>query len=372
MMAIRSPKPEEREKKGKKRFAILALLLMLLLFLAGIFLYWWLTHQQKLLPVEPAPALVKPALIPVVSETMPPDTVVPPAVKPRRVASAQDTAPPAAAPDTATAAAPDSLAADTASFVPCAEDTAEPWVYPDPSGGLHFGSVQVRFASSEPCSIFWRFGDAETWNVYSGVAIPVNRTSTLHFYAQDTCGNRMEPRIKKYEIRSAEKRRCPEDMTHIAVGESRFCIDRYEWPNRKGKKPTAYISIYHAMDSCFTAGKRLCTSDEWSLACGGVYSWNYPYGDRYEPHACVTRDTAALVSGKKPECRGYFEVFDMAGNLAEWTDTRSQKNREFFNVMGGFWESGPQGNCFDPRYSYYPQNRHNPVGFRCCSEVNKD
>jgi formylglycine-generating enzyme required for sulfatase activity len=58
----------------------------------------------------------------------------------------------------------------------------------------------------------------------------------------------------------------------------------------------------------------------------------------------------------------------MAGNLAEWTSTRSSKNDRFYNVMGGFWESGPQSTCFDKRYSYFPQNRHNPVGFRCCSE----
>ncbi|HAJ79773.1 MAG TPA: hypothetical protein DCO75_08365, partial [Fibrobacteres bacterium] len=73
--------------------------------------------------------------------------------------------------------------------------------------------------------------------------------------------------------------------------------------------------------------------------------------------------------GKKPECRGYFGVFDMSGNLAEWTGTKSGKNSRFYNVMGGFWESGPQSGCFDARYSYFPQNRHNPVGFRCCSNA---
>ena len=106
--------------------------------------------------------------------------------------------------------------------------------------------------------------------------------------------------------------------------------------------------IYHAMDSCFTAGKRLCATDEWKLACAGAYSWKYPYGDSYESKACVTRDTSVHVSGDKPECRGYFGIFDMSGNLAEWTNTKSKKNPEFFNVMGGFWESGPQSSCFQP------------------------
>jgi hypothetical protein len=38
-------------------------------------------------------------------------------------------------------------------------------------------------------------------------------------------------------------------------------------------------------------------------------------------------------------------------------------------VMGGFWQSGPRSGCFDIRYSYFPQNRHNPVGFRCCKDI---
>jgi hypothetical protein len=61
----------------------------------------------------------------------------------------------------------------------------------------------------------------------------------------------------------------------------------------------------------------------------------------------------------------------MSGNLAEWTNTPSARNKQFYNVMGGFWESGRQASCFERRYSYFPQNRHNPVGFRCCADTPK-
>jgi formylglycine-generating enzyme required for sulfatase activity len=117
--------------------------------------------------------------------------------------------------------------------------------------------------------------------------------------------------------------------------------------------------------------KRLCSTEEWSLACSGPHSSAYPYGRLYESHACVTGDTAAWPSGFKPECRGYFDVYDMSGNLMEWTNTRSMTNRQFYNVMGGFWESGSASDCFGARYSYYPQNRHNPVGFRCCADAKR-
>lgn len=265
-------------------------------------------------------------------------------------------------PDTVTIGPPD----------PCEKDTITPWVYPEPSGGRHYGKASIHFIASEPCEIEWKQKDKALWQRYTDQAIILKKSTTICYRAKDTCDNSMETRCEKYEIEvPVESVFCPSDMEYIKIGKLEYCIDRYEWPNKRGQRPMSHISIYHAMDSCFTVTKRLCTTDEWSLACAGAYSWKYPYGDTYEPYACVTRDTAVHVSGDKPECRGYFGIFDMSGNLAEWTNTKAAKNPEFYNVMGGFWDSGPQSSCFRPRYSYYPRNRHNPVGFRCCKEVNK-
>jgi hypothetical protein len=266
----------------------------------------------------------------------------------------------AAMPDTAAVAPKD----------PCDGDTVPPWAYPDPSGGLHRGTVSVFFGATKPCIIEWKADSSAPWKTYARDTIRITATTTLFFRAQDSCGNRMEEREEYYEIQAKETSRfCPGDMEYVKVGETRFCIDHYEWPNRKNAAPLSFVSIYNAMDSCAGARKHLCTSDEWTLACTGPYGWKYPYGAAYEPHACVSHDTTARPSGSRPECRGYFEVYDMAGNLAEWTDTRSNRNSQFYNVKGGFWESGPHTGCFDVRYSYYPQNRHNPVGFRCCAKA---
>jgi hypothetical protein len=303
-------------------------------------------------------------------------SVSPNAVKIQRAQKVPLTKPAGNAPDTS-AAEDTAEAADTTVLSPeaqaangCAGDTAKPWVYPDPSGGLHRAAISVTFASTKPCTIEWKTDGSAPWVVYRGESIPVTKTTTLFFRARDTCGNAMEPREELYELRPEETARfCPQGMEFVRVGETRYCIDKYEWPNRKGAVPRSFISLYQAMDSCVSAGKHLCTSDEWSLACTGPYGWKYPYGAAYEPHACNTQDTAVRPSGKKVECRGYFDVYDMAGNLAEWTNTKSDRNPQFYNVKGGFWESGPRSGCFDTRYSYYPQNRHNPVGFRCCKEA---
>jgi hypothetical protein len=256
-----------------------------------------------------------------------------------------------------------------AAVVPCGSDTVPPWVYPDPSGGLHRRVVQVEFVADGPCEIEWTLRKG-AWKEYDGRWIEIAETATLRYRAVDSCGNRMGEHAERYEIRRFKgSRRCPDGMELIEIGQTAFCIDRYEWPNRKGRRPSAFVSLYQAMDSCMSVEKRLCTMDEWKLACSGPYSWPYPYGQRFEPRACTTHDSAVAVSGSRPECRGYFDVFDMSGNLLEWTSTRSTADSKFFNVMGGFWESGPQSGCFHVRYSYFPQNRHNPVGFRCCRDA---
>ncbi len=342
---------------------VIAILFLLLLIGAGI-LWYLLTREQETVPVERIEVVkdtIAPVTIAVITDTI---KVEQPAI-PKKPPVPRDTTPVTA--DTVTAV----IARDTIAYDPCREDTIPPWVYPDPSGGLHYGKASVQLKADVPCFIEWKFKDEQQWRPYDGGPIRITQDNDLCFRAKDSCGNSMDARCERYEIRPAPTGRCPEGMEYIKVGGAEFCIDRYEWPNKKGRKPLSYISLYQAIDSCFVQEKRLCTSDEWSLACGGVYSWKYAYGDTYEPHACNTRDTSVNPSGSCPECRGYFGVFDMSGNLAEWTNTRSNKNKEFYNVMGGFWESGPQSNCFDPRYSYYPQNRHNPVGFRCCKDVNK-
>ncbi len=262
------------------------------------------------------------------------------------------------------------VAAKTGKSLACAQDTEPPWVYPDPSGGLHRHPVNVVLSATKPCAIEWKSDSAAPFSAYKGDTIRISSSTTLYFRAHDSCGNVMDERRESYEISLGDTTRyCPKDMEYVKVGSTRFCIDHYEWPNVKGVMPLSFISLYNAADSCVAAGKRLCTTDEWTVACTGPYGWRYAYGNEYEPRACVSHDTTARPSGSKPECRGYFEVFDMAGNLAEWTDTRSDKNPEFYNVKGGFWDSGLHTGCFDERYSYYPQNRHNPVGFRCCKDA---
>ncbi len=143
----------------------------------------------------------------------------------------------------------------------------------------------------------------------------------------------------------------------------RFCIDRYEWPNKVGALPRYMASWHEAKASCEAIGKRLCSDTEWTLACEGEDRRPYPYGDGYErdqqacnidkpyiwPHAEKVYDprTAAdelarldqrEASGARTACVSPYGVHDMVGNVDEWVVNVSQAGKPFQSgLKGGYW-----------------------------------
>jgi cytoskeletal protein RodZ len=101
----------------------------------------------------------------------------------------------------------------------CYGDTLAPWVYPDPSGGLHRGSVEVEFVANEPCSVFWRSEGEDEWRYHRGAPLSIDSTATIEYTATDTCGNRMDTKAEYYEVkRSKPSGRCPERMALVEIG----------------------------------------------------------------------------------------------------------------------------------------------------------
>jgi hypothetical protein len=161
-----------------------------------------------------------------------------------------------------------------------------------------------------------------------------------------------------------------------------------------GAVPQGYISQNQAAQACTEAGKRLCADDEWVAACRGSKNSQYPYGkdeklgtcnDRRDQHPaveylestdafaklehpCINQvPNSVLLTGAKTECTTPEGVFDMVGNLHEWTADRNGTFR------GGYYvETKLNGRGCD-----YVTTRHNTaywdysIGFRCCSDQRK-
>jgi sulfatase modifying factor 1 len=209
---------------------------------------------------------------------------------------------------------------------------------------------------------------------------------------------------------------CPPGMTRVDT----FCIDRWEaalveiLPNdalapwspyvypgdattravsAPGLVPQAYISQTRAASACQNAGKRMCTDVEWLRACQGSTTTTYPFGNTAMPgtcndartchpaiqyfetnadwiwselgHPCLDQLPEGLdETGANPGCVSEDGVFDMMGNLHEWTADPEGTFR------GGYFVdtliNGP--GCTYKTSAHTVSHWDYSTGFRCCAD----
>jgi hypothetical protein len=217
---------------------------------------------------------------------------------------------------------------------------------------------------------------------------------------------------------------CPAEMVHIST----YCIDTWEGyvvelddagvehPHSpydvvdgltvRAKTaahvvPQGYISQVEATAACNLAGKRLCSEDEFHLACEGPDASNYyPYGGQTDiPGYCNEGKGSyvALLFGDNPatwtyadfndprlnqidgglaatqsypHCRSPFGLYDCMGNLEEWgNDPPDPEGNGRFR--GGYYgdaeENGP--GCLYVTSAHSVDYHDYSTGFRCCMDA---
>jgi sulfatase modifying factor 1 len=170
----------------------------------------------------------------------------------------------------------------------------------------------------------------------------------------------------------------------------RVCMDQFEAPNQKGKRPLVMHSFRSAQRWCAERKKRLCTEQEWELGCEGVERRPLAYGWAVDKNACNSDkgwrpfDVTALraggeeaqreveklwqgsASGKYLTCVSTYGIHDMMGNVEEWVSSRS--SRKFAGaLMGGFWAK-PWTGCRGTNDAHEPTFEFYETGFRCCAD----
>ncbi len=139
-------------------------------------------------------------------------------------------------------------------------------------------------------------------------------------------------------------------------------IDAYEHPNRAGAQPTVKVDWKDAVKLCATAGKRLCTEDEWQRAC-------IAGSERLGAAKCHRKGKlkVAMPAGAMERCATTQGVHDLFGNVAEWTATAVREGAPQKVIRGGsFGQSDSQLSCTARDYYLPGQGGAKHIGFRCC------
>ncbi|MCB9778661.1 MAG: SUMF1/EgtB/PvdO family nonheme iron enzyme [Alphaproteobacteria bacterium] len=197
---------------------------------------------------------------------------------------------------------------------------------------------------------------------------------------------------------------CPTGMARIAGADGAFCIHRFElsvtgllgdhdragrWPDdttglvvtlrsAAGEVPSPGISWYQAHAACKAHGMHLCTSQEWEDACDGTPG----PGGRAHP---VDGDPLLLcnighpqgvlrASGGMPTCVTPEGVYDLEGNLWEWTDPgeRDDAGLPRIDKRGGGFYSGDVAGCAKGAIGSHAPEFDGTIGFRCCMPADAD
>ncbi len=167
---------------------------------------------------------------------------------------------------------------------------------------------------------------------------------------------------------------------------------------KPGVKPQGYISKNEAEAACKNAKKRLCTGDEWEHACRGKKPTTFPYGDDRKDGYCNDSGRAPVMSlhpelgeaayasssamndprineapntvastGSYGKCKSSYNVFDMVGNLHEWTSEVSGSRGTF---RGGYYQDTHNNGdgCKYKTVAHDVGYHDYSTGFRCCAD----
>ena len=165
-----------------------------------------------------------------------------------------------------------------------------------------------------------------------------------------------------------------------------FCLDMFEFPNRRGAVPRTFVSWNEARRLCAERGKRLPSRVEWQAAAQGKKGHRYSYGATFEKGRCNTSATtgdfdAIQPSGSLPDCRNPLGVYDLNGNVSEWVeddwagpwdanDVWGGPDSSPKTIMGGTaWPGDLYGQDSTSRHRHPPGDKWKDDGLRCAKNT---
>ncbi|MFQ5597046.1 MAG: formylglycine-generating enzyme family protein [Nitrospiria bacterium] len=159
-------------------------------------------------------------------------------------------------------------------------------------------------------------------------------------------------------------------------------------PRGQALLPVVEVNWYEAQDFCHARGKRLPTEAEWEKAARGPNGNLYAWGNAFDPakgNVSAGTHGGIMMVGRFSHDRSFYGLYDMTGNVMEWTadwyqqypggDYESADFGEQYKVARGdaYGDSGHYSLPIFSRLTYrqnvYPEERLPFLGFRCAKDL---
>lgn len=108
------------------------------------------------------------------------------------------------------------------------------------------------------------------------------------------------------------------DIHEVSYAEFLQFRPQAKYPEGRFNQPIRAISWYEADAYCLWLGKRLPTEFEWEKAARGLAGHRYVWGNEFQKENANFGKTVQ-PTGQYPNDVSEFDVFDLNGNVSEWT-----------------------------------------------------
>lgn len=167
-------------------------------------------------------------------------------------------------------------------------------------------------------------------------------------------------RIGKYPVTNAQYKRFIDANPQQPVP-NHWDTQARAYPPSLENHPVAYVNLDDAQAFCHWAGCRLPRELEWEKAARGTKGFVYPWGNEWLDGVCNVKSSGTTPVDTYPEGISPYGVWDMSGNVWEWTTEGVLRGGSWDSVM---WSVRSSNRVWDS-----PDRRYDVVGFRCASSA---